>query len=59
MDGATSGEGWDSLLRRLRGRKPGTGLEVRVVGKLREAPVLDKPIYDPDNAGSRMWQNGA
>ena len=32
----------------------GTELEVRVVGELREARVLDKPIYDPTSARLRM-----
>lgn len=33
---------------------PGTELEVRVVGELRPAHVLDKPIYDPQSARLRM-----
>ena len=32
----------------------GTELEVRVVGELRPARVLDKPIYDPTSARLRM-----
>ena len=32
----------------------GTELEVRVVGELRRARVLDKPIYDPSSARLRM-----
>ncbi len=32
----------------------GTELEVRIVGELRPARVLDKPIYDPNSARLRM-----
>ena len=32
----------------------GTELQVRVVGELRPARVLDKPIYDPNSARLRM-----
>ncbi|MCY3851874.1 MAG: hypothetical protein OXF75_14010, partial [Acidimicrobiaceae bacterium] len=32
----------------------GTELQVRVVGELRPARVLDKPVYDPDSSRLRM-----
>ena len=32
----------------------GTELEVRVVGDLRPARVLDRPIYDPKSARLRL-----
>ena len=34
--------------------EPGTELQIRVVGDLTPARVLDQPIYDPTSARLRM-----
>ena len=56
VTGASSGIGKSIALAYVRTdlAKPGTELDVLVLGERRKAVVAEEPLYDPENARLRM-----